>query len=129
MRFKEAKILANPNLFTQRCFACSIDTPPMETLSIQEFSKQLEAGWQVIDDVKLEKSFKFKNFKGALEFVNFVGEIAEQEGHHPDIQLGWGRVTISLTTHKIKGLSKNDFILASKIDQIPKEKTLLSYMP
>jgi len=121
--------LSDPNLFNQRCFACSIDTPPMETRLVHELIEQLEAGWTVIDNVRIAKSFRFKDFKGALEFVNLVGAVAEEEGHHPDIQLGWGKVTISLMTHKIKGLSRNDFILASKIDQIPKEKTLMSYMP
>ncbi len=110
--------MKDPNLFNQRCFACSIDTPPMEQDAISEYSKQIEKGWKVVDEVKIEKSFKFKNFKTALEFVNQVGKIAEEEGHHPDIQLGWGLVVISLTTHKIKGLSKNDFILAAKIDNI-----------
>ena len=121
--------MANTNLFNQRCFACSIDTPPLEADSIQDLIKELEAGWKVIDNKRIERQFRFKDFKGALEFVNLVGEVAEEEGHHPDIELGWGKVNISLMTHKIKGLSRNDFILASKIDQIPKEKTLMSYMP
>lgn len=121
--------MTNQNLFNQRCFACSIDTPPMEPDMIHELMLSLEAGWSVIDNIKIEKVFRFKDFKGALEFVNFIGEIAEREGHHPDIELGWGRVKVSLMTHKIKGLSRNDFILASKIDQLPKEKTLMSYMP
>lgn len=121
--------MSNQNLFSQRCFACSIDTPPLEADSIQDFYKELEAGWKVVDNKRIEKVFRFKDFKGALEFVNYVGDIAEEEGHHPDVQLGWGIVTISLMTHKIKGLSKNDFIMAAKIDLIPKEKTLMSYMP
>jgi len=101
----------------------------MEAEGIKDLIDELEAGWKVVDNRKIEKSFRFKDFRGALEFVNLVGDVAEEEGHHPDIQLGWGMVHISLMTHKIKGLSKNDFILASKIDQIPKEKTLMSYMP
>lgn len=121
--------MANENLFNQRCFACSIETPPMEADMIQELIQELEAGWKIVDNKKIEKAFRFKDFKGALEFVNLVGDLAEEEGHHPDIQLGWGMVSISLMTHKIKGLSRNDFILASKIDQIPKERTLMSYMP
>lgn len=124
---KEEKPLANQNLFSQRCFACSIDTPPMDAEGIKDLIEELEAGWKVVDNKKIEKkAFRFKDFKGALEFVNLVGEVAEEEGHHPDIQLAWGMVHISLMTHKIKGLSKkNDFILASKIDQIPKEKKRL----
>ena len=66
----------------------------------------------------LEKSFKFKNFRDSQNFVNKVGEISEEEGHHPDIIFGWGYAKINITTHAIKGLSENDFILAAKIDQI-----------
>lgn len=88
--------------------------------------------WQLVDDppsqkakegqggvLKIQKKFKFKNFKEALSFVNRVGEIAESEGHHPDINFGWGKVQLTLYTHAIGGLSENDFILAAKIDKIP----------
>ncbi|NLJ99179.1 MAG: 4a-hydroxytetrahydrobiopterin dehydratase [Tissierellia bacterium] len=66
----------------------------------------------------LKKEYKFKNFKDALDFTNKVGSLAEEEGHHPDIYLSWGKVVIKLWTHKIDGLHKNDFILAAKIDEI-----------
>lgn len=75
--------------------------------------------WAISDDDKnISKHFKFQNFKEALEFVNKVGDIAESEGHHPDIELGWGKVNITLTTHAIHGLSQNDFIVAAKINAI-----------
>ena len=121
--------MPNTNLFNQRCFACTIDTPTLDKESSSGLLEELDKGWKVVDNKRIEKSFRFKDFKGALEFVNHVGALAEEEGHHPDIKLGWGYVDIQLMTHKINGLSQNDFILASKIDQIPKEKTLLSYLP
>lgn len=75
--------------------------------------------WQVADDyIKIKREWKFKNFKEALNFTNQVGNLAEDEGHHPDIALGWGYVKIDLTTHAVKGLSENDFILAAKIDRL-----------
>lgn len=74
--------------------------------------------WRLIDDARLRKTFKFPDFAGALDFVNRVGEIAERQGHHPDIHLAWGKADIELYTHKIGGLSESDFILAAKIDAI-----------
>lgn len=75
--------------------------------------------WEVVEEVKIVKQFKFKNFKEALAFVNKVGELAESENHHPNIFLyGWSKVKITLTTHALKGLSENDFILAAKIDAL-----------
>lgn len=77
------------------------------------------SGWNDLDQVKIEKTYKFKDFKDALVFVNKVGEIAETEQHHPNINLfGWNKVKITLTTHTIKGLSENDFIVAAKIEEI-----------
>jgi pterin-4-alpha-carbinolamine dehydratase (EC 4.2.1.96) len=89
-----------------------------QPLGYNGVSDILSDGWEVINDVKIEKKFKFKDFKEALEFTNKVGALAEEEGHHPDIQLSWGKVVISLTTHKIHGLSENDFIMAVKIDKL-----------
>jgi len=90
--------------------------PPMNKEKIEKYSK-LVVDWS-LKDGKLYKSFKFKDFKETLNFVNKVGEIAEKEGHHPDIYFTWGKCTIELYTHAIKGLSENDFILASKINKI-----------
>jgi len=74
--------------------------------------------WKVIEEHHLQKTFLFKDFKQALAFVNRVGEVAEREGHHPDLFLSWGRTDVTLYTHKIKGLSESDFILAAKIDRV-----------
>jgi len=106
------------SLIQKHCVPCEGGTLP---LTKNEYSQYLPdvPGWTVINEKKLEKDFSFKNFKEALDFVNKVGDIAEQEGHHPDIFLhNWRKVQISLTTHAIKGLSENDFILAAKIDAL-----------
>lgn len=105
-------------LADQKCIPCSIGTPPMEKEEIQKFEKELNNEWTVIDEHHLERTFKFKNFKEALDFTNKVGEIAEDEGHHPDISLGWGKVKLTVLTHKIDGLSESDFVFAAKIDKI-----------
>jgi 4a-hydroxytetrahydrobiopterin dehydratase len=76
-------------------------------------------GWSVVNEHHIEKSFAFPDFRKALEFTNRVGEVAEEQGHHPDIFLTWGKVGIKTWTHKIDGLTESDFILAAKIDQLP----------
>ena len=106
------------NLSTKKCVPCEGGTKP---LTPQEYAPYLsEVGdWEVVEEYKIEKQFKFKNFKEALVFVNKVGEIAEQEQHHPNINLfGWNKVKITLFTHAIKGLSVNDFIVAAKINKL-----------
>lgn len=105
-------------LSNQKCVPCSIGAEPLNHVEIENYIKSLSEGWTSIDDKKLEKTFKFKDFAEALDFTNKVGKIAEEEEHHPNISLGWGYVKINLYTHKIKGLHLNDFILASKIDEI-----------
>jgi len=94
---------------------CEGGTPPLEAEKVQEYLKQVE-GWEVIDDKLIKKTFKFKTFLEGIDFVNQVAGLAEEEGHHPDIHIRYNRVTFELTTHTIKGLSENDFIMASKID-------------
>jgi len=108
----------NQTLTQEKCVPCTLDTPPMKGDPLITLFNQLNNNWNLIDDRYIERLFKFKNFKDALEFVNEVGALAEEDGHHPDIELGWGRVKVTLVTHKIKGLSRNDFILASKIDAL-----------
>lgn len=108
----QARVLSN-----KHCVPCEGGMPP---LTPDEYNRLLNEtpDWQVIEQKQIQRDFKFKDFKKALEFVNKVGEIAENEGHHPDINLhNWNRVQITLSTHVIKGLSENDFIMASKIDQ------------
>lgn len=100
------------------CEPCSLGTPSLEGEELDQLYKEIDTEWNLIDGKTITHKYKFKNFKEALEFVNKVGKIAEAEGHHPDIELGWGRVVVSLMTHKIGGLSRNDFIMASKIDDL-----------
>ena len=90
-----------------------MDEPELGRLLVQ-----LSDGWEVVDKHHLARTFKTPDFVTALEFVNNVGAVAEQQGHHPDIHLSWGKVTIEIHTHKINGLTESDFVLAAKIDVI-----------
>ncbi len=110
------------SLVKDRCIPCQGRIEPLKEQKIKELFEQLPEGWQVIDEHHLEKEYKFKNFRGALEFVNKVGQLAEAQGHHPDIYLSWGKVKLTVWTHKINGLHKNDFILAAKADELLIEK-------
>lgn len=103
-------------LAQKKCIPCKEGTAPLKGAAIAPFLQQLEGEWKVVDEHHLEKEYRFKNFKDALAFVNRVGDIAEAEGHHPDILLTWGKVKIFLWTHKINGLSESDFIMAAKCD-------------
>ena len=78
----------------------------------------LRGGWQVVEEHHLEKEFRFRNFAEALAFTNKIGAIAEEQGHHPDIDLAWGKVCVTIWTHKIDGLTRSDFVLAAKIDRL-----------
>ena len=108
-------------LSEKKCIPCEGNISAFDYSEIHEYLKKVN-GWEVKQNNKknyyLEKNFKFKNFLESQKFVNKVGEISEQEGHHPDILFGWGYAKISITTHAIEGLSENDFILAAKIDRI-----------
>ena len=110
------------NLIDKKCKPCEGGVNPLDVSEIHKYQKKVD-GWNIIKNEKdiffLEKNFKFKNFKDSQNFVNNVGKISEEEGHHPDIIFGWGYAKINITTHAIEGLSENDFILAAKIDQIP----------
>lgn len=106
------------DLMNKNCVPCQVGADPLTPELIKGYMSDISEEWQVIDNQKLERTFKFKDFKTALGFVNQVGQLAESEGHHPDIFLSWGQVIIQLMTHKINGLHDNDFILAAKIDHI-----------
>ena len=108
-------------LLNKKCVPYEGGVLPLDISEIHKYQKKVD-GWDVKENEKkiyfLEKKFKFENFVKSQNFVNKVGEISEEEGHHPDISFGWGYVVIIITTHAIEGLSENDFILAAKIDQI-----------
>ena len=109
------------DLLKKKCVACDGNTPPFDITEIHKYLKKID-GWDVKSDKKdsfhLLKEFKFKNFIESQNFVNAIGQLAEKEGHHPDILFGWGYAKIKIFTHAIKGLAESDFILASKIDRI-----------
>jgi 4a-hydroxytetrahydrobiopterin dehydratase len=100
-----------------QCVPCRGGVPPLAGLEIEKLVEQLE-GWQVTDEHHLSKTYRFKDFRESLEFINRVGALAEQQGHHPDICFGWGTAEIKIWTHKIDGLTESDFVLAAKIDKL-----------
>jgi 4a-hydroxytetrahydrobiopterin dehydratase len=105
------------NLAAKKCVACEGGVPPLTGTMLEPYLAEVK-GWSIVDGKKIRHEFTFPDFVSALAFVNKVGGIAESEGHHPDIQLSWGKVVVKLWTHAIGGLSENDFILAAKIDAI-----------
>ena len=109
------------NLHKKKCIACSGDLPALNHQEIDNFISQVK-GWTVIkneNNIKMIiKYIKFNDFKNSLNFINQVSDIAETEGHHPDLSFGWGYANITIFTHAVKGLTESDFILAAKIDQI-----------
>ncbi len=105
-------------LADKRCAPCAQGAEPLKGDQIEEKKKELDPDWRVVDEHHLEREFTFDDFRQALDFVNEVGELAEEQGHHPDIYLSYGKVKIQLWTHKIDGLHENDFIMAAKIDAL-----------
>ena len=105
-------------LAEKECIPCKGGIPPLKGQALAELLKKLGNNWEVINEHHLEKEFTFKNFREALAFTNKVGALAEAQGHHPDIYLAWGRVKITIWTHKIDGLTESDFIMAAKIGQL-----------
>jgi 4a-hydroxytetrahydrobiopterin dehydratase len=104
-------------LAKKHCVPCRGGVPPLDAAEVERLLGDLGGDWTAIDNHHLEKSYAFDDFAQALAFANRVGEIAEAEGHHPDIHLAWGRVTLTIWTHKIDGLTESDFILAAKADE------------
>ena len=105
-------------LHRRKCEACAPGTPPIDEESAQQLQAQLDADWERESNVKIVRQFEFRNFRDAFGFATRIALLAEQEGHHPDLEIGWGRLTVALTTHVAGGLTDNDFILAAKIDQM-----------
>jgi 4a-hydroxytetrahydrobiopterin dehydratase len=105
-------------LAAKQCVPCQGGVPPLRGAELLALEAQLGGGWQVRAEHHLDKEFPFPDFRSALAFTNRVGELAEEQGHHPEIHLGWGHVRIEIWTHKIDGLTESDFVLAAKIDRL-----------
>ena len=109
--------MAETELARKTCIPCKGGIPPLKGEELAHLARQV-SGWNVIDEHHIVKSYDFSDFAGALKFTNAIGAIAEEQGHHPDILLRWGSVTVTIWTHKVDGLTESDFILAAKIDEI-----------
>lgn len=105
-------------LAEKECVPCKGGVPPLEGEELEELAAQLDAGWRVVEEHHLEKEFSFPDFRQALVFTNQVGELAEEQGHHPDIHLAWGQVRVTVWTHKIDGLTESDFVFAAKVEEL-----------
>jgi 4a-hydroxytetrahydrobiopterin dehydratase len=104
-------------LAEKQCVPCRGGVPPLSAAENERLLKELGGGWKVVDNHHLEKEYRFPDFREALAFTNRVGELAEAQGHHPDIYLAWGKVRVTVWTHKIDGLTESDFVLAAKANQ------------
>jgi 4a-hydroxytetrahydrobiopterin dehydratase len=105
------------DLAERQCVPCRGGVPALTATEIEPLATQVP-DWQVIDRHHLQRSYQFDDFRESLAFVNRIGELAEEQGHHPDICFGWGKADISIWTHKINGLTESDFVLAAKIDKL-----------
>jgi 4a-hydroxytetrahydrobiopterin dehydratase len=105
-------------LAEKECVPCKGEVPALKGAKLANLARELDPGWQIVNEHHLEKDYKFKNFREALDFTNAVGELAEAQGHHPDIFLTWGKVKLTIWTHKIDGLTESDFIFAAKADEL-----------
>jgi 4a-hydroxytetrahydrobiopterin dehydratase len=105
-------------LSKRQCIPSKGGMRPLRGENLENIHKQLNGNWLVVDEHHIEKEYVFTNFRQALTFTNQVGELAEAEGHHPDIYLAWGKVKLMVWTHKIDGLTESDFILAAKVDEL-----------
>lgn len=101
-----------------QCVPCKGGTPPLRGAELDDLLARLGNDWRVVEEHHLEKEFPFKNFREALEFTNRVGDLAEEQGHHPDIHVAWGKVRLTVWTHKIDGLTESDFVFAAKSERV-----------
>jgi 4a-hydroxytetrahydrobiopterin dehydratase len=111
------RLFVRKRLADRKCDPCLPNDPPLATGHAGELLKELEDGWIIVDNHHLTKLYKFDDFASALHFVNQVGRVADEIGHHPDVHLSWGQVSLDIWTHVIEGLTENDFILAAKCDR------------
>jgi 4a-hydroxytetrahydrobiopterin dehydratase len=105
-------------LVSERCVACTPDTPPLTDAEFDELRRNVSGEWHAAERTRLVRHFRFRSFAAAFARAKQIADVAEAEGHHPDMCLGWGYLDVALTTHAVKRLSRNDFILAAKIDAL-----------
>ncbi len=105
-------------LAQKECVPCRGGVDRLTGNALEKLAAELPSGWRIVESRQLEKEFNFKNFREALDYTNRVGELAEAQGHHPDIYLAWGKVKLTIWTHKVDGLTESDFILAAKADEL-----------
>lgn len=105
-------------LAARQCIPCKGDVPPLKGDDLKELEEQLHDDWDLVDEHHLERLFTFADFRQALDFTDRVGEMAEEQDHHPEIYLTWGKVKLKIYTHKIDGLTESDFVWAAKADRI-----------
>ncbi len=110
--------MATTRLAEKECVPCKGGVPPLAGEELQNLQRELNADWKVVDEHHLVKTFEFPDFRQALDFTVQVGELAEEQGHHPDLYLSWGQVRVEIWTHKIDGLTESDFVLAAKIEEL-----------
>jgi len=105
------------SLADQTCVPCKGGVPPLEKQRAEELLSELDGGWDLNEDGHLERTYTFSNFVDAMAFANRVGDIAEEQHHHPDLYVAWGKCGVEIWTHKIQGLTESDFYFAAKADQ------------
>ena len=105
------------SLADQQCIPCRGGVPPMARIRAEELLRELDAGWRLNAEGHLDRTYSFENFVQAMAFANKVADIAESEGHHPDLHIAWGKCTVEIWTHKIRGLTESDFYFAAKADR------------
>ena len=106
------------DLASRQCIPCRGGVPPLASDKAQSLLAELDGGWEIVDNHHLRKTYEFPDFAEALAFTNRVGDMAEEQGHHPDVYLAWGKVTLTIWTHKIDGLTESDFVFAAKCDVV-----------
>jgi 4a-hydroxytetrahydrobiopterin dehydratase len=104
-------------LKAKKCKPCEGEVEPLQGDELRDMAQRISEGWEIVDEHHIKKLYRFDDFRQALDFTKRVGEIAEEQGHHPDIFLTWGKVEIKVWTHQVDGLTENDFILAAKADE------------
>jgi len=111
--------MAESELADRECIACTSDSEPLEGADLEELYQEIDTDvWEIIDEHHLEGTYPFEDFRDALEFTKEIGELAEEEWHHPDIHLSWGEVVVEMWTHKIDGLFETDFVMAARMDRM-----------